>query len=185
MRRGTIMFVLDPIIDFLNALGIAAPGRSGWVMVILTFVIAGVAAWQFMPRLRVFSLLVGWADKPNARRLNQEPLPNAGGLAIFAAVMVALVITTIFRPIEIEDVQIQVLAILLGGSFMIMAGFIEAFMTRYTDMPDIVRTPPSPCGCDSSAVSVACVSVTSSVTGSSWATATEAINASGIAKRFI
>jgi UDP-GlcNAc:undecaprenyl-phosphate GlcNAc-1-phosphate transferase len=117
--------VLDPIIDFLNALGIAAPGRLGWVTVILTFLIAAIAAWQFMPRIRVFSLRVGWADEPNARRLNQEPLPNAGGLAIFAAVIVALVIATILRPIVIEDVQVQVLAILLGGSFMIMAGFID------------------------------------------------------------
>ncbi len=117
--------MLDPIIDFLNALGIAAPGRLGWVTVILTFLIAAIAAWQFMPRIRLFSLRVGWADEPNARRLNKEPLPNAGGLAIFAAVIVALVIATILRPIVIEAVQVQVLAILLGGSFMIMAGFID------------------------------------------------------------
>jgi UDP-GlcNAc:undecaprenyl-phosphate GlcNAc-1-phosphate transferase len=117
--------VLDPIVGFLKALGIAAPGRLGWVTVILTFIIAGLAAWRFMPRIRLFSLQVGWADEPNARRLNKEPLPNAGGLAIFAAVIVALVIATLLRPIVIEDVQVQVLAILLGGSFLIMAGFID------------------------------------------------------------
>ena len=117
--------MLDPIVDFLKALGIAAPGRLGWVTVILTFIIAGLAAWRFMPRIRLFSLQVGWADEPNARRLNKEPLPNAGGLAIFAAVIVALVIATLLRPIVIEDVQVQVLAILLGGSFLIMAGFID------------------------------------------------------------
>jgi UDP-GlcNAc:undecaprenyl-phosphate/decaprenyl-phosphate GlcNAc-1-phosphate transferase len=93
--------------------------------VILTFVIAGLAVWRFMPRLRVFALEVGWADEPNARRLNKEPLPNAGGLAIFSAVAVALVVTALLRPISIEHVQINVLAILLGGSFMIMAGFID------------------------------------------------------------
>lgn len=117
--------MLDPIIHFLNALGIAAPGRLGWVTVILTFIIAGLAAWRFMPYVRHFSLEVGWADKPNARRLNKEPLPNAGGLAIFAAVIVALVIATLLRPIVIEEVQVEVLAILLGGSFLIMAGFID------------------------------------------------------------
>jgi UDP-GlcNAc:undecaprenyl-phosphate GlcNAc-1-phosphate transferase len=117
--------VLDSIVDFLNALGIAAPGRFGWLMVVLTFVIAAVAAWRFIPRVRVFALNVGWADEPNARRLNKEPLPNAGGLAIFAAVIVALVIASILRPIFVEDVQIQVLAILLGGSFVIIAGFID------------------------------------------------------------
>jgi len=117
--------VRDAIIDFLNALGIAAPRRWGWATVILTFIIAVVAAWWFMPRVRLFSLRVGWADEPNPRRLNREPLPNAGGLAIFAAVMVALVIVTSLRSIGIEDVQIQVLAILLGGSLMIIAGFID------------------------------------------------------------
>ena len=117
--------MLDPIIHFLNALGIAAPGRLGWVTVILTFIIAALAAWRFMPHVRRFSLECGWADQPNTRRLNKEPLPNAGGLAIFAAVIVALVIATLLRPIVIEDVQVQVLAILLGGSFLIMAGFID------------------------------------------------------------
>jgi UDP-GlcNAc:undecaprenyl-phosphate/decaprenyl-phosphate GlcNAc-1-phosphate transferase len=117
--------VIHHIVDFFHALGIADPGDSGWVFVILTFIIAGLAVWRFMPRLRMFALQVGWADEPNSRRLNKEPLPNAGGLAIFAAVTVALVITALFHPISIQHVQINVLAILLGGSFMIMAGFID------------------------------------------------------------
>jgi UDP-GlcNAc:undecaprenyl-phosphate GlcNAc-1-phosphate transferase len=117
--------VLDPIVDFLKKLGIAAPGRLGWVTVILTFIIAALAAWQFMPRIRLFSIRVGWADEPSPRRINREPLPNAGGLAIFASVIVALVIVSLVREIAIEDVQIQVLVILLGGSFLIMAGFID------------------------------------------------------------
>lgn len=116
---------MQRIVDFFHALGIADPGGSGWIVVILTFVFAGVATWRFMPRLRVFALDVGWADAPNARRLNKEPLPNAGGLAIFAGVAVALVATALLRPIGIENVQINVLAILLGGSFMIIAGFID------------------------------------------------------------
>jgi UDP-GlcNAc:undecaprenyl-phosphate GlcNAc-1-phosphate transferase len=117
--------VLDRIAHFLQALGIAAPDHSGWLMVILTFIIAALAAWLFMPRMRLFSLRAGWADEPNARRLNKEPLPNAGGLAVLVAVSVALIITALLRPIDIERVHVTVLAILLGGSFMIMAGFID------------------------------------------------------------
>ena len=122
---GRCRHVIDHIEGFFHALGIADPGGAGWILVILTFAIAGLAVWRFMPRLRLFSLEVGWADEPNARRLNKEPLPNAGGLAIFSAVAVALVITALLRPISIEHVQINVLAILLGGSFMIIAGFID------------------------------------------------------------
>jgi len=31
-----------------------------------------------IPAVRSFALRVGWADLPNERRLNREPLPNAG-----------------------------------------------------------------------------------------------------------
>ncbi len=124
-KQRAVQHFMQHIIDLLHALGIADPGGSGWVAVILTFLVAGLAVWRLMPRIRTYAKEVGWADEPNARRMNKEPLPNAGGLVIFSGVAVALVITALLRPIGIEDVQINVLAILLGGSFMIMAGFID------------------------------------------------------------
>ncbi len=117
--------MLDVLSHLLKTIGISSPGHVGWVSVVLTFGIAGVAAWRFIPRLRVFALQVGWADEPNSRRLNKEPLPNAGGLAIFASVVVALVIATLLRSNIIEHVQVQLLAILLGGSVLIISGFID------------------------------------------------------------
>ncbi len=117
--------MLGALSHFLKTIGISSPSHVGWVSVVLTFGIAGVAAWRFIPRLRVFALRVGWADEPNPRRLNKEPLPNAGGLAIFASVVVALVIATLLRPHIIEHVQVQLLAVLLGGSVLIISGFID------------------------------------------------------------
>ena len=117
--------MLERITEFLNALGIAAPDRRGWVTVILTFLIAVLAAWLFNPAVRRISLRAGWADRPNARRLNKEPLPNAGGLAIFAAVIVALVIATLIDPIGLPPRLVEVLAILLGGAILILTGFID------------------------------------------------------------
>jgi UDP-GlcNAc:undecaprenyl-phosphate/decaprenyl-phosphate GlcNAc-1-phosphate transferase len=75
--------------------------------------------------VRTFALEVGWADKPNARRLNKEPLPNAGGLAIYAAVIAALICATLLRPIEIQMALAKFLTILLGGSFLVLVGFID------------------------------------------------------------
>ncbi len=124
-RSATIILVFGAISHFLKTIGILSPSHLGWVTVVLTFIIAGVAAWRFIPQLRVFALQVGWADEPNSRRLNKEPLPNAGGLAIFAAVVLALVIATLLRPHIIEHVQVQLLAILLGGSVLIISGFID------------------------------------------------------------
>lgn len=111
--------------EFLKSIGIANPSGSGWLIVAFTFLVAWTVTWRFMPRVRQFALKVGWADQPNARRLNKEPLPNAGGLAIFAGVVAAMIVATALRPILIQEVQVQVLAILLGGAILVLVGFID------------------------------------------------------------
>ncbi len=110
---------------FLQSLGIADPGGSGWLAVVFTFILAWVVTWRLIPTVRKFALRVGWADQPNARRLNREPLPNAGGLAIYTGVIAALVLASLLRPIEVQNVLIQVLTILLGGSILVLVGFID------------------------------------------------------------
>jgi UDP-GlcNAc:undecaprenyl-phosphate GlcNAc-1-phosphate transferase len=110
---------------FLESIGIANPAGTGWLIVVFTFFVAWAVTWRFIPRVRQFALQVGWADQPNARRLNKEPLPNAGGLAIFAGVVAALVVATALRPILIQEVQVQVLAILLGGAILVLVGFVD------------------------------------------------------------
>ncbi|MCL6526820.1 MAG: undecaprenyl/decaprenyl-phosphate alpha-N-acetylglucosaminyl 1-phosphate transferase [Thermaceae bacterium] len=111
--------------EFLKSLGISSPAGTGWITVIFTFVVAWAVTWRFIPWVRRFALEVGWADQPNARRLNKEPLPNAGGLAIFAGVIAALVIAAVLRPVLAESVLLQMLAILLGGAILVLVGFID------------------------------------------------------------
>ena len=109
----------------LKSLGIANPSGTGWLAVVFTFVLAWLVTWRLIPTVRKFALRVGWADQPNARRLNREPLPNAGGLAIYAGVIAALVLASLLRPIELQNVLVQVLTILLGGSILVLVGFID------------------------------------------------------------
>ncbi|MBD2385453.1 MraY family glycosyltransferase [Cylindrospermum sp. FACHB-282] len=109
----------------LKSLGIADFSGTGWLAVIFTFLLAWLVTWRLMPTVRKFALRVGWADQPNARRLNREPLPNAGGLAIYAGVIAALVLASLLRPIELQSVLAQVLTILLGGSILVLVGFID------------------------------------------------------------
>ena len=113
------------IYNSLKAIGIASPGGSGWLAVVFTFLLALVVTWRLIPAVRKFALRVGWADQPNARRLNQEPLPNAGGLAIYAGVVAALVLASLLRSIELQNVLAQVLTVLLGGSILVLVGFID------------------------------------------------------------
>ncbi|MBB5233413.1 MraY family glycosyltransferase [Deinococcus budaensis] len=106
-------------------IGIADLFGRGFFSVLLTFLTAWVFTWRFIPRVRAFAIKVGWADLPNERRLNREPLPNAGGLAIFAGFLLSVVVAWALRPIVIEQVNIQVLAILLGASVLVLTGFID------------------------------------------------------------
>ncbi|MBW4616018.1 MAG: undecaprenyl/decaprenyl-phosphate alpha-N-acetylglucosaminyl 1-phosphate transferase [Desmonostoc vinosum HA7617-LM4] len=112
-------------LDSLKSLGIAQPSGTGWLAVVFTFILAWLVTWRLIPTVRKFALRVGWADQPNARRLNREPLPNAGGLAIYAGVIAALVLASLLRPIELQNVLAQVLTILLGGSILVLVGFID------------------------------------------------------------
>ncbi|MBD2298521.1 undecaprenyl/decaprenyl-phosphate alpha-N-acetylglucosaminyl 1-phosphate transferase [Nostoc sp. FACHB-87] len=109
----------------LKSLGIADPSGIGWLAVVFTFLFAWLVTWRLIPTVRKFALRVGWADQPNARRLNREPLPNAGGLAIYAGVIAALVLASLLRPIELQSVLAQVLTVLLGGSILVLVGFID------------------------------------------------------------
>lgn len=110
---------------FLKSIGIAAPYGTGWLAVVFTFLLAWGVTWRLIPAVREFALRVGWADLPNLRRLNREPLPNAGGLAIYAGVVASLILATLGWPIVIKGVLAEVLAILLGGSILVLIGFID------------------------------------------------------------
>jgi UDP-GlcNAc:undecaprenyl-phosphate GlcNAc-1-phosphate transferase len=110
---------------FLQSLGIANPSGTGWLAVVFSFLLAWGVTWSLIPAVRSFALRVGWADLPNERRLNREPLPNAGGLVIYAGVFAALVLATLLRPIVIEGVLAEVVTILLGGSILVLVGFID------------------------------------------------------------
>lgn len=113
------------MLDFLHSLGIAAPEKIGFWSVVLTFLAAWGFTQRFIPPVRQFAMRVGWADAPNERRLNKTPLPNAGGLAIFAGFIIPVVIVWALRPIGVTQVQVQVLAILLGGALLVLVGFID------------------------------------------------------------
>ncbi len=111
--------------NLLHELGIAGAPIEGLIPVVLVFALAALATWRFMPRVRQYALKVGTADEPNARRINKEPLPNIGGLAIFAGVIAALVLAIALKGQLLERVQVQLLSIMLGATLMLIVGFID------------------------------------------------------------
>jgi UDP-GlcNAc:undecaprenyl-phosphate/decaprenyl-phosphate GlcNAc-1-phosphate transferase len=122
--------------SFMNSIGIAEPHGRGWLSVVLTFMFAWIVTYLFIPKVRTFALKVGWADEPNARRLNQEPRANAGGLAIYTGVIAAIILAGCLSPIVLAKVQVAILAILLGGSVLVIVGFID---DQFGGLPPLFR----------------------------------------------
>jgi UDP-GlcNAc:undecaprenyl-phosphate/decaprenyl-phosphate GlcNAc-1-phosphate transferase len=122
--------------SFMNSIGVADPHGRGWLCVVLTFMFAWIVTYLFIPKVRTFALKVGWADEPNARRLHQEPRPNAGGLAIYTGVVAAIILAGCLAPIVLAKVQVAILAILLGGSVLVLVGFID---DQFGGLPAIFR----------------------------------------------
>jgi UDP-GlcNAc:undecaprenyl-phosphate/decaprenyl-phosphate GlcNAc-1-phosphate transferase len=116
---------MDIIFNYMKSIGISNPQGSGWLSVVLTFILGWGVTYRFIPKLRSFALKVGWADQPNQRRLNREPLPNAGGLAIYTGVVAALILAACLSPMVWPKVLVQILAILLGASVLVLVGFID------------------------------------------------------------
>ena len=112
------------LVEFLHALGITSPGGRGWPTVVFAFLLAGFGTWAFVPRLTAYSLGVGWSEEAKTDPSHRPPVTNAGGLAIFAGVIVALIAAALLRQTLLEAVQVQILAILLGGSLLILSGFM-------------------------------------------------------------
>jgi UDP-GlcNAc:undecaprenyl-phosphate/decaprenyl-phosphate GlcNAc-1-phosphate transferase len=122
--------------NFMNSIGVADPHGRGWLSVVLTFMFAWIVTYLFIPKVRTFALKVGWADEPNARRLHQEPRPNAGGLAIYTGVVAAIILAGCLAPIVLLKVQVEILAILLGGSVLVLVGFID---DQFGGLPALFR----------------------------------------------
>jgi len=113
------------LLRYLQALGISDPQGGGWLTVVVTFLVAAVITWRSVPALARFALRVGWADEPNERRLNTEPLPNVGGLAVFGGMTAALLTALLLRPTVLDDVLLKIVIIMLGGSLLVLLGFID------------------------------------------------------------
>lgn len=111
--------------EFLRNLGISGGLEAGLVPVALLFLMGLLVTGLLIPNLRVYALEKGLGDKPLERRLNKELLPNVGGLAVFAGVLSALVLAMILKPAILQTVNIQLLAIVLGGAILVLVGFID------------------------------------------------------------
>ncbi len=60
---------------------------------LIAFCVAALLVLLLTPGVRWLARLVGMVDEPDARRINKQPTPRAGGVAVFLAFHMALLVT--------------------------------------------------------------------------------------------
>ncbi len=99
------------------------------LLLLLTFGLALLISLYGVPIARQAALKYGIVDAPDGRlKLQKEPVPYFGGLAIYLAFLMSVAFTFEFRQ--------DVLGIILGGTIVVMLGLIDDFgvLTPWTKL---------------------------------------------------
>lgn len=86
----------------------------------LAFITALIGVYILTPVVMKFALKTGAMDKPDDRKVHKKPIPRIGGLGIYLAFMISLLISV--------DITREVLGIILGGTFIVIIGIIDDFL---------------------------------------------------------
>ena len=88
------------------------------ITVLIAVLAAGAVSFALTPLVKVLAIRFGFVDVPkDGRRMHKKPIPTIGGLAIYAAFL--LVVLVMCR------VQRQLVGILIGGTLLVMLGVID------------------------------------------------------------
>ena len=80
------------------------------------------------PIVRFIAFRVGAVDNPNARRVNEVPMPSSGGLAIFISFLISALILmprVLKEPIWTTSYFDYILPVVIGGLIITTIGFID------------------------------------------------------------
>ncbi|NPV59185.1 MAG: undecaprenyl/decaprenyl-phosphate alpha-N-acetylglucosaminyl 1-phosphate transferase [Actinobacteria bacterium] len=102
---------------------------------ILVFVVALALSLLMTPAARRAAVWLGAVDMPHDRKVHENPTPTLGGLAIFLAVVIALLVAKILastsaafaRPLGMVDAlsSAQLLGIILASTFIVLLGALD------------------------------------------------------------
>lgn len=92
--------------------------------------VAALLTMGVTPTVRRWVEQKGAIDQPEARRVNKNPIPRAGGIAIVLGFLVAVILTVTVRQLRLPDQLIwtpQVTGVLLATAFIALAGLVDDF----------------------------------------------------------
>jgi UDP-GlcNAc:undecaprenyl-phosphate/decaprenyl-phosphate GlcNAc-1-phosphate transferase len=86
---------------------------------LISFVVAFLAALVLTVPVRHLALRLGMVDKPGPRKVHLKPMPLLGGIAIYLAFVLAILVAVHAEPL------MQIVAILAGASLVAIVGFLD------------------------------------------------------------
>ncbi len=93
-----------------------------FIKILGALVIAGVLSFFATPLVKTFAYKVGAVDVPkDNRRMHKTPIPRLGGLAIFLAFLISVLL--------FADIDRQMQGILLGAVMIVILGVMDDIMT--------------------------------------------------------
>jgi len=90
---------------------------------IIAIIIAFFGSFLFTPFVRKLAIKFGVIDQPDERRVHATPTPRWGGLAIYAAFILA--VATAVAIDQRVGFDRQLLGVLLGGTLVAIAGILD------------------------------------------------------------
>ena len=111
------------------------------VYMLLAMLVAAAVSFASTPMVKALACKVGAIDVPkDNRRMHKVPIPRMGGLAIFLAFLLSVLV--------FADIDRQMQGILLGSIMIVILGVLDDIMAltaaRYSSSPTPTSSPRRP-----------------------------------------
>ena len=101
---------------------------------VLAFMIALGTALVLTPAVIAFARRTGALDQPDARKVHARPIPRIGGIGIYAAFMVSILVQLVFVELT-PEFMMSLIGLMVGGTIIVAIGIID----DYCDLPAKVK----------------------------------------------
>jgi len=94
---------------------------------IVVFLVSLVATWLLVPVVKKVAPALGLVDEPSERRIHKTPIPHCGGIAVFAATHIALVVVFLgpWRDLAGSTQLREWGFIFAGSSILLLCGLLD------------------------------------------------------------
>ncbi len=100
----------------------------------LAFVVAAITALIATPPVKLLAARTGALDRPDARKVHKKPIPRIGGIAIYAAFLVAMIVVRMYAELT-GDLLRGISGLILSGTLIMLVGVVD----DYKNLPAKVK----------------------------------------------